>query len=254
MHRPTSLAAITAVALLLPAIAAAESACPAYRPLPIDLPHVRTAIRNNQEILIVALGSSSTAGARASDIGHSYPAMLQDDLAAALPDAHVAVVNRGIGGQDTQQEFDRIGADVLALRPQLVVWQAGANDTLRDLSPIRLRHLLTAGIAQLRAGGADVVLMDNQASPRLLHTQDFGTMESVMATVARDTATPLFGRDALMNAWRVEGYPYADFLAADGLHQNDRGYACVAAMLAQSMLAGLHPAPTLVALKLHTRA
>ena len=31
-----------------------------------------------------------------------------------------------------------------------------------------------------------------------------------------------------MDAWQEEGFPDADFLADDGVHHNDRGYACLA--------------------------
>ena len=46
------------------------------------------------------MGSSSTEGVMASSLGRSYPAQLQAMLEAEVPQGHVAVINRGIGGQD----------------------------------------------------------------------------------------------------------------------------------------------------------
>ena len=51
------------------------------------------------------------------------------------PSAHIAVLNRGIGGQDAAEELARLDVDVLALRPQLVIWQVGANGALRNVDP-----------------------------------------------------------------------------------------------------------------------
>ncbi len=76
------------------------------RPVPssppglLRLPHAQAAVAQGHELLIVAVGSSSTEGAMASSPSHSYPAQLQAMLASDLPQGHVAVINRGIGGQD----------------------------------------------------------------------------------------------------------------------------------------------------------
>jgi len=215
-------ALFTALCLLLPNAGAlhAEGVCPTEpAAVPLALPHLRSALNNGVEGVIVALGSSSTQGAMATNLGHSYPAILQGVLAAGLPTAHVAVINRGIGGQDAAEELARMHADVLAIRPQAVIWQVGAN-------------------------GVDVILMDNQQSPQLLAKADEAVYDRELAQVASETGATLFSRRALMRSWRSEGFAFADFIAVDGLHHKDRGYFCVADALAKSMLAGLkqdHP-------------
>ena len=117
---------------------------------PLEVPHLRSAVNHGIEGLIVALGSSSTQGAMASDLAHSYPAVLQQALSAGLADAHVAVINRGIGGQDAAEELARLDADVLAVRPQLVIWQVGANGALRNSDPAAFRAMVTAGVNRCR--------------------------------------------------------------------------------------------------------
>src|SRR5690242_9425618 len=95
--------------LLAPAAAMAGPACPSTQTADaFALPHLRTAISHGAEAVVVALGSSSTQGAMASDLAHSYPAVLQQALSAGLPEAHVAVINRGIGGQDAAEELSRL--------------------------------------------------------------------------------------------------------------------------------------------------
>lgn len=240
-----------ALGLLLPPATRAFGAidtCPAAPVLPpMDLPHLRSAVSHGTEGLVVALGSSSTQGAMASDLAHSYPALLQASLSAGLPTAHMAVINRGIGGQDAAEELLRLNADVIALRPQLVIWQVGANGALRNSDPAVFKDMVAAGVHRLQAAGADVILMDNQQSPRLLAAADEPLLDRALAEVADDTGATLFSRRALMRTWQREGEPLTEFIAADGLHHNDHGYLCVAQVLARSILAGLAPSRPLTA-------
>ena len=50
-----------------------------------------------------------------------------------------------------------------------------------------------------------------------------------------------------MAAWAQEGAPAHTFIATDGLHHNDRGYACVASALADAILDGLREPSSLSA-------
>ena len=227
---------------------AGAPACPVTPPLaPMHLPHLLSAISHGVEGVIVALGSSSTQGVMASDLAHSYPAVLQQALSTALPEAHVAVINRGIGGQDAAEELARLEADVLAIRPQLVIWQVGANGALRNADPAVFHTLVSAGVRRLQAAGADVILMDNQQSPALLAKASEAEFDHQLAEVARDTGAALFSRRALMRAWSREGAPPVQFIASDGLHHNDHGYRCVALSLAQTITTALTPRPPVTA-------
>jgi lysophospholipase L1-like esterase len=177
----------------------------------------------------------------ASDPGHSYPAILQEQLAVALPDAHIAVINRGIGGQDAAEELARLDVDVVAIRPQLVIWQVGANGALRNADPALFRATVTTGVHRLLAAGADVILMDNQRAPALLAKEREAVFDQVLTEVAAETGAALFSRHTLMAAWQREGASLAEFIAPDGLHHNDHGYRCIASSLAQAIVAGLMP-------------
>jgi lysophospholipase L1-like esterase len=236
---------------LLPALAAAQSACPAAKLEALRLPHVQAMVTRGREVLIVAIGSSSTTGWMASDVAHSYPAVLQDELNQLLPGAQVAVINRGIGGQGAAQELPRLATDALPVRPQLVIWQVGANEAVRGVDLTQFRQQLHAGIAELQQAGIDVVLMDNQRSPRVLGGGQETQVEHALQDVAEQTGAELFARGALMDQWRADGVPYAAFVASDGLHHNDRGYHCVADALAHSIVDGLVLRPARDAMQDH---
>lgn len=240
---------LSAGLLLSPMLSATgTAACPNTPPIaPMSLPHLLSAVGHGLEGVIVALGSSSTQGVMASDQAHSYPAVLQQALTAALPEAHVAVINRGIGGQDASEELARLETDVLAIRPQLVIWQVGANGALRNADPSVFYTTVTAGVRRLQAAGADVILMDNQQSPALLAKALEPEFDHELAEVARDTGAALFSRRALMRGWSREGAPPVQFIASDGLHHNDHGYRCVALSLAQTIATALTPRPPVTA-------
>jgi acyl-CoA thioesterase I len=65
--------------------------------------------------------------------------------------------------------------------------------------------------------------------------------------VAAARSVPVFSRAGLMRAWQAAGTAPLDMLHADGLHHNDRGYACLAEALAASILEGLRAAAPMVA-------
>ncbi len=231
----------------MPAFGASErfDGCPSTRVAPLALPRVKEALASNSELTIVAFGSSSTVGWHASSIAQSYPAILQTELSAALPYAHVAIINRGIGGQDAAEMVPRIDADVLAVRPSLVIWQVGANGAIKDRDPESYRKLLIDGVQTLKGAGVDVVLMDNQRAPAILAAPHHLEIEQATADVAVRAGVGFFDRGALMDQWRLGGYPYQQFISDDGVHHNDTGYRCVASALASAILEGLGKPTTL---------
>jgi lysophospholipase L1-like esterase len=240
--RALKLALYCCTALLLtPAAGRADGACPADPPMDaLHLPHLRAAVTGRTEGLIVALGSSSTAGVMASDSAHTYPAILQAALNKALPTAHVAVINRGIGGQDAPEELARIDADAIAVHPQLVIWQVGANGAMRHADPSAFHRMVEDGVDRLLNAGIDVILMDNQRSPKLLAAVEHIILEDSLRNVAQETGVNIFSRSHLMDFWAKEGAEQAQFIASDGLHHNDLGYLCVTQTLARQIVAAVN--------------
>ncbi|MDA8052183.1 MAG: SGNH/GDSL hydrolase family protein [Rhodospirillales bacterium] len=219
----------------------ARVACPAASLPAAHLPASRAALAAGKQLVIVALGSSSTAGAAASDPAASYPARLQKILSAALPRASISVLNRGRNGEDIGHELARLDEDVIAIRPTLVIWQVGANAALHQTPPALFLHFVKIGLASLKAAGTDVILMDNQRSPRLIASPLDEAIDHALALAAAGAGVNLFSRATLMDTWRREGFPYRDFIARDRLHQNDRGYDCIAHALATMILKSLAP-------------
>jgi acyl-CoA thioesterase I len=60
--------------------------------------HVGQRLAAREPIKIIAIGSSSTAGAGASSPAASYPSRLAVELGTPYPDVPITVLNRGING------------------------------------------------------------------------------------------------------------------------------------------------------------
>ncbi|MBN8920276.1 MAG: SGNH/GDSL hydrolase family protein, partial [Rhizobiales bacterium] len=148
------------------------------------LPRTALGLATGEPVTIVAVGSSSTAGAGATSPAMSYPARLEGDLRARFPGARIRVVNQGANGEDALQMLARFDA-VIAEKPDLVLWQVGTNAVLRDHSLAGEAPLIREGIARLRAAQTDVVLIDSQYSPKVLAKPDANGMVELLRNSAR---------------------------------------------------------------------
>jgi acyl-CoA thioesterase I len=194
--------------------------------------HTMRRLANSQPLTIVAIGSSSTAGAGASSPDASYPSRLAVELRARFPGREITVLNRGVNGEEANSMMARFAADVLAAHPQLVLWQIGTNSVLRDhpLNPHAVQ--LHDGIEQLKEVGADVVLIDPQFAPAVLAKSETQGMVEQIALAAKQEDVGLFQRFAVMRDWHdVQHLSFDTFVSPDHLHMNDWSYACLAKLL-----------------------
>jgi hypothetical protein len=135
-----------------------------------SLPHVASKLVAGQPVVIVAFGSSSTAGYGATSPEFNYPNRLAAQLRRQYPTADISVVNAGKGGEDAPEMMKRLQTSVIDMHPDLVIWQVGTNAVLRNLDPDETAKLVEEGITRIQAVGADVVLIDPQYSPRSTST------------------------------------------------------------------------------------
>jgi acyl-CoA thioesterase-1 len=204
----------------------------------VALPNTAAALRSRKPLVIVAIGSSSTAGVGASDPAHSYPARLSEELRHRRPHLVVTVINKGVAGEMASQMLARFDRDVLPHHPQLVIWQTGSNQALRSENIEGYADTIRDGISRLKAAGTDVVLMDPQFAPRVLARRMHLPIVDSIAAVGRDTNVAVFQRFAVMRHWILSGqYEMQDIVSSDGLHMNDVGYSCIARLLAGSLAA-----------------
>jgi len=176
-------------------------------PLAHDMPHLAASLISSGIIKIVALGSSSTAGEGGIV---PYPHRLEMMLRDSYPNHTIDVLNRGIRGEEAPKEFDRIDKDVIAEKPNLVIWQIGTNSVWQSASEDPPSHdetikAIRCGIECLQKKGTiDIVLMDLQYLPALLTPATIEATDKMVGAInqlALDMKVNLFRRFELMKGW-----------------------------------------------------
>jgi len=207
-----------------------------FTSLNAPLPHVAAKLAAGEMITVVALGSSSTAGAGASMPSNAYPSRLERLLPRYLPGLKLRVLNKGQNGEEIPQMLARFERDVAAEKPDLVLWQFGTNAILRNNGVSAFAQPMQDGIDRLKATGADVVLIDLQYAPMVLADPDHPAMQAMIAEAAQANRAGLFRRFAIMQHWVTSGQlNLAQQIGPDGLHHNDFGYHCLAKSLAKGL-------------------
>lgn len=204
-----------------------------------SLPHVANKLVAGQPVVIVAFGSSSTAGYGASSPDFNYPNRLAAQLRRQYPTANITVINAGVGGEDAPEMMKRLQTQVIDVHPDLVIWQVGTNAVLRNLDPGETARIVENGITRIQAAGdADIVLVDPQYSPRVTERPESASkMVKLLGKVAELRHVGIFPRFEVMRDWHEkQSLPVESFVIADGLHMNDWGYACFAQLLGDDII------------------
>jgi lysophospholipase L1-like esterase len=232
----TSIAAaalLTGMSLALP-VRAETSAPSCDAPLDLirlanPLPHVAHKLATGEPITIVALGSSSTAGAGASSVTTTYPSQLAIELQRHFPKVSITMLNRGVSGEEIPDMLARIDSAVLTAKPDLVLWQLGTNSVIRGHQVASHGAMIRVGLDKIRSVGADVVLIDPQFAPKVISKPDAESMVALISATAKKEDVDLFRRFEVMRHWRdVDHLGFETFVSPDGLHMNDWSYACMA--------------------------
>jgi len=168
--------------------------------------------------IILAFGDSLTEGSGLPP-GSGYPEMLQKELDEA--GYEYRVVNAGIGGDTTAGGVARLN-EALALHPNIVVLELGANDGLRGIPVESMRANLDEMIVAFKKADAEVVLA-GMTLPRNYgadYIHEFERVFPALAAKHRITLIPFFLEGA-------GGRPEMNL--EDGIHPNEEGYKLVTA-------------------------
>lgn len=207
-----------------------------------SLPHVANKLIAGKPVVIVAFGSSSTAGYGASSPDFNYPNRLAAQLRRQYPTVDITVINAGVGGEDAPEMMKRLQKEVIDVHPDLVIWQVGTNAVLRNLDPGETAKIVEEGISRIQAADeADIVLVDPQYSPRVTERpESAGKMVKLLGKVAQLRHVGIFPRFEVMRDWHEkQALPVESFVISDGLHMNDWGYACFAQLLGDDIISSV---------------
>ena len=169
------------------------------------LSRAAVAIASRHELKVAVAGSTSSILAGPGGTRAAYPVTLQSALSQRLPEVAVTVVNTAKPRQTAAEMQEDFGRLLAAQKPDLVIWQTGTADAMRGIDVDQFRAALEKGIDQLHTGGADVLLMNMQYSPRTESMIAADNYAEIMRGVALREEIPIFDRLAVMKEWNDEG-------------------------------------------------
>ena len=170
-----------------------------------ELKHVTEAVQKDKRLTVAVVGTGSSLLAGPDGPRSAYPARLEAALKRRLPSVEVKVVSLArsrMTAEDLARGMEKVLADE---KPDLVIWQTGTLDAIRRIEPEAFRAGLEEGVETLHRGGADVILMNMQYSPRTEIMVSPGPYADTMRVVAQQHEIPLFDRLAIMRHWSDTG-------------------------------------------------
>ncbi len=202
------------------------------------LKSLRRAVRANNSVRVLAIGSSSTVGVGASRPAAAYIARLENGLEGVFKGLDFDVVGKGMSGEDAEGQSARMRQTVEDVKPDLVVWQVGTNDAIRHVDIETFKNCLHRTLAWLRDNRFDVVLVDPQYGEALVKDAYYELVVNAVAEVARERRVLLVDRfEAMKELSRERGDRF--YLTSDDLHLNDTGHRCMAEQIARAIVGGL---------------
>ena len=201
----------------------------------LDRLHAVAIQRKSVKIVVAGTASSTLPG---RDGGQSaYPARLEAALRLRLPGLAISVVAHSRPRQTAEQIAATFEQLLLDQKPDLVVWQSGTFDALQGVDPEQFRASVADGVETLQAGGADVILMNMQYSPRTESIIPLGGYSDGLRWVARERSVPLFDRLAIMRHWKDSG-AIDLYAATKDVGMAKRVHDCIGRALASMIVEG----------------
>jgi lysophospholipase L1-like esterase len=232
--------AIGFAVLALPAGAAesaAQCACPAE--LVQDdprFPKLAQSLKSKEPVTIVVIGGSSTVGAAAGDDAAAYPHQLELALRSRYPGVPIRVLNRGALRETAAQMEARVEHDVLPEKPNLVIWEVGIADAVRNSDLDAFAAALQTGIAELQQANIEVMLVDMQFSPDAASVINFTPYLDAVHHAGDLADAYVFHRYAVMKHWSDSGnFQLSDVPKEERPRLAAKIYACLGERLADAI-------------------
>lgn len=215
------------------------ASCPMPEPFIIpaeSLPATKEAIGRGV-LTILALGGTATLGGPAHGTEFTYPSRLAARLTEAIPGLTVNIVVRAVPRQSAADLELKIKADLVAIKPALVIWGPGASAAGRGDDLDTFIGDLTGTIGKIRSAGADLILMTLQYAPSVARVINLFSYRSAAIRAAEMAGVPVLDRYELMRFWSDN-----DFLDLDATEAEDRVrvarklYDCMAEILTKGIV------------------
>lgn len=169
------------------------------------LPRAAEAIDKTKSLTIVVAGTTSSSLPGAEGANLAYPARLEVALGKKLPGVAVKVIPYVAPRQTAAAMAQNFPKILKTDKPALVVWQTGTYDAMQGIGPDPFQTTLEQTVEMLRAGGADVIFVNMQFSPRTDAVLASQAYAEAIRWVALEHGLNLFDRQGIMRQWSELG-------------------------------------------------
>ncbi len=135
----------------------------------------------------------------------AFPRQMAKVLKATVPGLAVEVTVRGGRGLLANSMLQLLKTELAAQKYDLVLWQTGTVEAVRNLPPGEFGQVLADGAEAVQAAGANLVLIDPQYSRFLQTNTNLEPYVQALSQVAAMPGVILFRRYDLMRSWVNDG-------------------------------------------------
>ncbi len=198
----------------------------------VPFPKVAAALRPGADLDILAVGSATMFGPEASlgpgtitsqSLGdgtklsslsklftgpaseRAFPLQMARELRSSVPGLEVKMTVRGGRNLLATDMLELMRAELAAHHYDLVLWQTGTVEAVRNVPPGEFGQTLSEGVETVLAAGANLVLVDPQYSRFLQTSSNLDPYEQGLQQAAAMPGVALFHRYDLMHAWANDG-------------------------------------------------
>ena len=179
------------------------------------------------------------------DLGWGYPRYAAENLRALFPEKELEFIDLGISGNRTDQLFDRLYPDAIALKPDIISILIGVNDvwhrfgvnriaTSDEQIALNYRSILK----ELRAKTDAKIVM---IAPYVLDNEDFTPIKEALVSVqgiirelAKEFADVYIPLDEYFKE-ALKTQPSPRYYSDDGVHPNENGARFIAKIYADAV-------------------
>lgn len=171
----------------------------------------------------------------------AFPRQMANAMQSAIPGLKVEMTLRGGRGLTAAEMLELMRKELAASHYQLVLWQTGTVEAVRNTPPGDFGQVLSDGAEAVDAAGANLVLIDPQYSRFLQTNSNLDPYTQALQQTASMPGVLLFRRFDLMRSWAGEGQ-----IDLERTPKPDRRkmvellHRCLGAHLARMIMAGAH--------------
>lgn len=232
------------------------------------LTHVAAVLKPNSTLQVLAIGSSTIFGPEASlapgsltsqalspspttkippaqvlqlqPSDNAFPQRMARLLELAVPGVKVVVTVRGGRGLTARDQLQMLDGSLSKGPFQLVLWQTGTVEAVRNLPPAEFATTLAEGTAHVQQAGADLILIDPQFSRVLQTNTDIEPYEQAFQQLGSVPGVVLFHRFDLMRSWANNGQIDLERTPKQDRRQAvEQLHSCLGEQLSRIVLAGV---------------